>query len=1112
MQFRHTGVAAVVVSFVSLFAAVAATGAVVVDEVPKHAIAEGLQSGDVIEGWKRPEANAFQPVTSPFHFLAIEMNEVPTGPIVLSIQRGNEQKELAISNRFRLQFQPTGAWRLNVAPQFSGDVLAAHQRAKTHTAATKFADAAKEWRAAAALKTDATSRVWLLLRAASDFGEAKQFGDAHAAIAEAALLIDEKKEPALRAFAHDVAAMTWMRESKLKESGAEREKAAALHRTAGLVLSAANDINIRGVIARMAGNLDEADAKFREAMAITRHVAPKSVAHGNTVTNIGINESFRGNVDAAEAHMREALEIRRAIDPDGMEEASAIGNLGSVLNIRGRLSEAEQLFRRDIAIRERLTPGQRSVSISYLRLGTILFQRGDLAGADEVFRKALAIDEQRGPTLELASTYQQLTAVEERRGDLDAAAATARKSVEIIEKVAPESVQYAGALSNIGLIAIKRGKLEEAEQALTKALAVMEKAGPGHLTTSDAHLNLGELALARRDFAKAEQHYQRALEVRKNLAPESMQTAGAYDALASVAYEKGDYDATAKYIEQALHIAQKLAPGSTQHARALYGMGIVARKRRELTKAADYLQRAVEALETQSGRLGGTADTKAAFRAGYAPLYRELMEVLLELKKNGEALHILERSRAQSLLTMLAERDLVFSADVPPELEEERRRINFEYDRVHRDLNTLNPAKDATKIEELQQKARELTAGREKLRERVAALSPRLASLQYPRPLDLAGVQRALDRGTVLLAYSAGEKETILFVATNDGPLAVHRIAAGGEALRERVDAVRSLIGRAAEGSDAVPPALIAKSKELYDLLVAPAAAQIGKSKRVLVMADGALHALPFGALVREVKRSKPQYLVEWKPVHKVVSATVYAELQKTRRSRDDAQSIVAAFGDPYYPAREVLQQSATPAVRSLVQRFGLQPLPASREEVDRIATLFGDDATRFVGTAASEENAKALGRRARYVHFACHGIIDEQTPLNSGLALSIDAEGKARENGLLQAWEIFEHLRLDADLVTLSACETGLGRELAGEGLVGLTRAFQYAGARSVVASLWGVSDVSTSELMKRFYENLKSGQPKDEAMRNAQLALLRGGSAHPFHWASFEVIGDWQ
>ena len=245
--------------------------------------------------------------------------------------------------------------------------------------------------------------------------------------------------------------------------------------------------------------------------------------------------------------------------------------------------------------------------------------------------------------------------------------------------------------------------------------------------------------------------------------------------------------------------------------------------------------------------------------------------------------------------------------------------------------------------------------------------------------------------------------------------------------------------------------------------------------------------------------------------MHKVVSATVYAELQKGRKSDKGAQRAVAAFGDPYYPAREVLQQSATPAVRSLVQRFGLQPLPGSRDEVDRIATLFGDAATRFVGTDASEENAKALGRGARYVHFACHGIIDEQMPLNSGLALSIDAEGKARENGLLQAWEIFEHLRLDADLVTLSACDTGLGRELAGEGLVGLTRAFQYAGARSVVASLWGVSDVSTAELMKRFYENLKLGQPKDEAMRNAQLALLRGGSAHPFHWASFEVIGDW-
>jgi len=139
---------------------------------------------------------------------------------------------------------------------------------------------------------------------------------------------------------------------------------------------------------------------------------------------------------------------------------------------------------------------------------------------------------------------------------------------------------------------------------------------------------------------------------------------------------------------------------------------------------------------------------------------------------------------------------------------------------------------------------------------------------------------------------------------------------------------------------------------------------------------------------------------------------------------------------------------------------------------------------------------------------------VDEHLPLNSGLALTIpDKPKQGQENGLLQAWEIFEQLRLDADMVVLSACQTGLGKEVKGEGLIGLTRALQYAGARSIVASLWNVDDLKTSELMKQLYQQLEKGKSKDEALRAAQLSLInsRTGS-HPFFWAAFSLIGDWR
>jgi CHAT domain-containing protein len=189
-------------------------------------------------------------------------------------------------------------------------------------------------------------------------------------------------------------------------------------------------------------------------------------------------------------------------------------------------------------------------------------------------------------------------------------------------------------------------------------------------------------------------------------------------------------------------------------------------------------------------------------------------------------------------------------------------------------------------------------------------------------------------------------------------------------------------------------------------------------------------------------------------------------------------------------------------------------PLPHSREEVQSITSLYAPKSEAFLGEEATEERAKSLGKDIPLIHFACHAYVNERFPLDSALALTIPEHPKeGQDNGLLQAWEIFEKVRIDADLVTLSACESGLGKEMGGEGLIGLTRAFQYAGARSILASLWKVEDQSTGELMKRFYQYLKSGKTKDEALRLAQLDLIHSPVfTQPTHWAAFQLNGDWK
>jgi CHAT domain-containing protein len=261
-------------------------------------------------------------------------------------------------------------------------------------------------------------------------------------------------------------------------------------------------------------------------------------------------------------------------------------------------------------------------------------------------------------------------------------------------------------------------------------------------------------------------------------------------------------------------------------------------------------------------------------------------------------------------------------------------------------------------------------------------------------------------------------------------------------------------------------------------------AGRLHDAQRVIISADGPLHALPFAAL-----RDERGFLAERKALAFVPSGTVYAQQVGARASR--AWGAPAAFGDPRYAAGT------------------LAPLPGSRREVSAVAAAFPGTRT-YVAERATEERVKALERDSRFVHFAVHGLVDERAPLDSALALSTNgASAKGGDNGLLYAWEIFERVRLDADLVALSACDSASGADRRGEGIVGLTRAFVYAGARSVLASLWNVGDASSGPFMQAFYEAWSRGATKAEALRHAQVDAIRRGQ-RPLRWAGFQLYGD--
>ncbi|HKV09288.1 MAG TPA: CHAT domain-containing protein, partial [Thermoanaerobaculia bacterium] len=341
------------------------------------------------------------------------------------------------------------------------------------------------------------------------------------------------------------------------------------------------------------------------------------------------------------------------------------------------------------------------------------------------------------------------------------------------------------------------------------------------------------------------------------------------------------------------------------------------------------------------------------------------------------------------------------------------------------------------------------------------------------RPVFLDEVQRELlDGDSVLLQYALGEERSVLWAVT---PGTFETFELPPRKVLE--DAARSAHVLLAASHQTLARARTAQAlDELSRLLLSPVAGRLG-NRRLVVVGDGALLALPFGALPAAAG-------------HEVVtlpSISALAALRRKTAGRPPAPDTLAVVADPIFGDR-------------------LPPLPFSREEARTLLALVPEEERlAILGTAATRE-AVTSGRLARYriVHFATHGILDAEQPERSGIALS---------DGFLRAKEI-DRLDLPADLVVLSACETALGREIRGEGLVGLPRAFLHAGARRVLVSLWPVEDRATAELMRRFYrEMLDRGRPPAAALRAAQVSLAREpGWGAPYYWAGFVLQGDWR
>lgn len=1138
---------------------------IVVTEVGRGKAGErsGVREGDVLLAWswkaqaagKEPKSGAFR---APMELAALESSLAAEGRVTVKGTRRGKPFEAALAD---------GEWALTTRPNFSGADLKAYEQALGPTSGGPGETAALLRLSDSVAKRGGWAEsVWIRLRAAEALARAKKVEESGSALQKAIAGATGKlpTESYAELLVEAAALRLGMGDSEgargLSRQAVELWKKASPGAGYGGALFHPAEVSFRK------GDLDAALGGFRNSLSVLEKVAPESYLAARSTSRIGEVLWTKGRLEEAQEYFQRAYDLMEKLTPGGAELVGFANNLGKVRFRRGDTLGAEKIYRQSVDLLEKNEPGTLELARSLNGLGLIVTDLGDYPEAERLLSKAVEIWKKEAPGNPNGwRPYGNLGNVYLHRGDLAKADACYSAVLEMVRKIAPGSLQETAPLGNLAAVSQRRRDYDTAESLLLRVLEITEKQAPGSSDLARCHEYLGALDAERGRPEDAMGHYRKAVEILRAQSPGSVQlgrslrtfgstylkerrpaeaepllaeslaileavnpasddTGASLTYLGMVAMSRKDYAVALGRLDHAVRILDR-GGAPTEHlaqARHYRGLALWASGRKEEAKSA--LLGAVEAVESLGGRLGGSSQDKATFLEGYADYYLQLEDLLLEMGEGREAFRTAERWRATEFLRMLAERDLDFGGEVPPELERQRRLATAELERLWASSDA-GAAPDSKEAAELEVRIRAAQKKLEDVRLATLSASRGVYDLRYPKALGAEEASAALEEGTLLLEYSVGPDRVLLFaIGPGRGEFSANVLPVRAGALSKDVERFRALVQSAASpsGGPSADEELRALASKLSETLLGPAEEQIVRARRLLVVPDSSLHYLPFAALADPAKSSGRgggakvpfRFLVESKPVHTAASATVYAQLLARRRS--SGELTLQAFGDPDYG-------KGLPPGRWRGRE--LAPLPATRREVEAVRKAIGGG-TVYLGAEATVSKAMGLPRDTRVVHFACHGFTDEVQPLESALALTPSGgSGAESDDGLLQAWEIYEKMRVDADLVALSACETGLGKVIGGEGLVGLTRAFQFAGARSVLASLWPVSDEGTAELMRCFYARLRSGAPKDEALREAQLQLLRGkedGSgagtkgpgtlSSPFHWAAFQLVGDWK
>ncbi|QSJ19671.1 CHAT domain-containing protein [Nostoc sp. UHCC 0702] len=727
-----------------------------------------------------------------------------------------------------------------------------------------------------------------------------------------------------------------------------------------------------------------------------------------------------------------------------------------------------------------------------------------------------------------------------------------------ISRAVKDREREATTLTNIGSVYSSLGDKQEALKYYNQALPISRAVGDRRVEAATLN-NIGSVYSSLGDKQEELKYYNQSLPILRAVGDRG----GEATTLKNIglAHESlGEKQEALKYFNQALPITRATVDRQGE-AYTLFYIAFLERSQGNLQQAQTHIQAAIEIIEDLRTKIANK-ELRASYFASVQDYYKFYTDLLMQLHKKDPskgydalALEVSDRSRARVLIELLTEAKIDIKKGIDPTLLAEERRLQLQINAKEKLLSELSSKKESPEqvLTNTKQQIEDILKQQRELQIQIRANNPEYADLIYPQPLTLKQIQQQLDKDTLLLQYSLGEEHSYLWAVTPDS-LYSYELPRS-----EQIDkAAKNLYNNYLRnpGMQGVSPEDTGKAaNELSQLILKPVAEKLGQ-KRLVIVGDEALQYIPFAALT-DLTPQPPSLIgkgeqdqlpspgrrgvggeVNYQPLivnHEIISlpsASTIAILRKQIKGRTKAPKTLAILADPVFSANDPrvtgkssniadnnidleLQESALKRSTRNINRGEIERLEHTQQEAQEILKLvspseniqaFGFDANYNWATNAQLSQYKML-------HFATHGFLDSTDPELSGIVLSlIDKQGKS-QRGFLRLTDIF-NLNFPAELVVLSACETGLGKDVKGEGLVGLTRGLMYAGAARVVVSLWSVDDQATSLLMSEFYSQmLQQGKTPAAALRAAQLKMWQQENwRNPYSWSAFTLLGEWK